>query len=71
MPSSIALTKNYNKQPITATVQFDKSDPVWNQTPKMGVEALIATVDNEEELTQKLIELNEYHKKMKKGDLSW
>jgi len=59
-----------NKQPVTTIVQFDKSDPVWNQTPKMGVEALIATVENEEELTHKLIELIKYHKNMKRALLA-
>lgn len=32
---------------ITVRKDFDRSDPLWNQTPSVGEEGLIATVDNE------------------------
>jgi hypothetical protein len=62
----MAMTLN-KKQSITGTVQFDKNDPLWNETPTIGVEGLIAFVDNKTELRKKLIEVNEYHKKLKIG----
>ena len=62
------MTMASNKKRTDAfLVQFDNSDPLWNETPKMGVEGLIATIENEEELLKKLIEVGEYQKKLKKG----
>jgi hypothetical protein len=59
-----------NKKRVTkaSTIQFDNSDPLWNETPKIGVEGLIAIIDDEDELRQKLIESSEYQKKLKRGE---
>ena len=62
------MTMTVHKNLATPSlIQFDKSDPLWNETPKIGVEGLIATVDDNKELIKKLVELNEYHKKLKAG----
>lgn len=47
------------------TDQFDSS-PLWNEIPKIGVEGLIATVEDNDELIKQLVELTEYTKKIKR-----
>lgn len=62
MQSSMAMTNTTSK-----TIQFDKNNPLWNETPKIGVEGLIATVDDEKELIRRLIQVSEDNKKLKLG----
>jgi hypothetical protein len=50
----------------SSILQFDNTDPLWNETPTIGTEGLIATIDDKNKLIEKLVELNEYHKKLKK-----
>ena len=47
--------------------KFDTTDPLWKQVPKMGIEGLIATIEDKAELVQKLVKVSEYQKKMKRG----
>jgi len=49
--------------------KFDKTDPLWNQVPKIGIEGLIATIEDKPKLLQKLVEVSEYQKKMKRGEI--
>jgi len=64
--SSIAMTSRKEQSVNLKTVQFDRSSPIWNEVPKIGVEGLIATVEDNDELIKQLIELTEYTKKMKR-----
>jgi len=64
----MAMGSNKKQQAKISTVQFDKSDPLWNETPKMGVEGLIAIIDDGKELRKKLVESSEYQKKLKRGE---
>jgi hypothetical protein len=61
---AMTATKKYSK---ASTVQFDKSDPLWEETPAIGVEGLIATIENERELIEKLAAVSEYHMNLKRG----
>ena len=58
---------NNMKMSVASRVQFDKTDPLWNETPKMGVEGLIGTIEDRHELLQKLVQVSEYNKQMKRG----
>ena len=31
---------------VSAYFQFDRTDPLWNEAPTMGLEELVATVDD-------------------------
>ena len=64
----MAMGSDKKQQGRISTVQLDKSDPLWNETPKMGVEGLIAIIDDEKVLRKKLVELSEYQKKLKRGE---
>jgi hypothetical protein len=59
----MAMTPN-KKAPMTSIIQFDKTDPLWDKVPEIGVEGLIATLNDEEELKQKLIEVMEDRKRL-------
>jgi hypothetical protein len=58
----MAMTPN-KKALVTYIIQFDKTDPLWDKIPEMGVEGLIATLDDEE-LEQKLIEVIEDRRRL-------
>jgi len=53
------------KQSATAKDQIDKIDPCGIKTPMTDIEGLVAIVDNKKDLRQKLIEMTDYHKRMK------
>ena len=57
------MTSN-KKAPVTSIIQFDKTDSLWNEVPKMGVEGLIATIDDKKELKRKLIQVMEDRKRL-------
>jgi hypothetical protein len=45
-------------------------DPLWHQTPEVGVEGLIATIDSREELRRAIKMQVEKSKKMYRGEFS-
>jgi hypothetical protein len=62
----MAMTAN-RKYSKATTIQFDKRDPLWDETLGIGVEALIASIENEQELIEKLVAVSDFQKKLKKG----
>ena len=50
----------------SAYFDFDKSDPMWDKVPAMGMEGLLNTVDDREELLKELVKLDKETKKKKR-----
>ena len=50
----------------SAYFDFDKSDPMWDKVPAMGMEGLLNTVDDRKELLKELVKLNNETKKKKR-----
>jgi hypothetical protein len=59
-----SLLNPKKKMACSAYYDFDKSDPLWNRIPAMGVEGLINTIDDPDVLRKQLIKSNEERNKM-------
>jgi predicted FMN-binding regulatory protein PaiB len=48
---------------VSAYFDFDKSDPLWDKTPAVGMEGLVNTIDDQKQLVKELVKLNKDTKK--------
>jgi hypothetical protein len=56
--------KPKKKMTVSAYSEFDKSDPLWDNVPAMGVEGLISTMGDKQQLVKELVKLSMDTKKL-------
>lgn len=55
--------KRKKKMAVSEYPDFDKSDPMWDKTPAMGMEGLVNTIDDQKAVVKELVELSQETKK--------